>query len=403
VAGAVDGDARACGAHRPRRSGAAAPLTWIAVCAVFAGACGDMLQPQERIASTRPLALRLDVIEASPEPGAASRCEALPFETVRVTPFVVDPAGLVPPARLTAEVEPVWIRCNLAPGAGVFACLADARPLAVSELEDCPPVEVDGVDSGDTGSFGLPAAASPCRLRPVDPAAPEVVVPLDGNYLLGGDLELTLVGHEPGKGTTEACLEALLSETAPIPEGCLYAARRVPIGPDSELIALAESFGIEGVEEVVGAQPEVPQEPDRNPRIVSFTATLAEADGTVVAEDVSVPVGGTLQVEQGQIVQFRVESPESDLQEFYIADNQGNFITDTEAYFGFWFITWGSLLSPTSDDPVSTNEWRASASEFDEDELPPGGRAHLFYTVRDGRQGVAWWWLAIDVLPRAGD
>ena len=37
-----------------------------------------------------------------------------------------------------------------------------------------------------------------------------------------------------------------------------------------------------------------------------------------------------------------------------------------------------------------------------EDEAPPDGRATLFYVLRDGRNGVDWWWISVEVpLPPA--
>jgi hypothetical protein len=51
---------------------------------------------------------------------------------------------------------------------------------------------------------------------------------------------------------------------------------------------------------------------------------------------------------------------------------------------------------------MSRNEWTLEIGQQDEDEAPPDGRATLFYVLRDGRNGVDWWWISVEVpLPPA--
>jgi hypothetical protein len=35
----------------------------------------------------------------------------------------------------------------------------------------------------------------------------------------------------------------------------------------------------------------------------------------------------------------------------------------------------------------------------DETRRPPDGRATLYYVLRDGRLGVDWWWISVEVPP----
>ncbi len=102
----------------------------------------------------------------------------------------------------------------------------------------------------------------------------------------------------------------------------------------------------------------------------------------------------------GETIRIDVESPEEDLQEYAIPVNNGqSYELRKESYDGSWFITWGDLLSGSSNAPNSYNEWAIRRGEQDdiESETPPDNRASLFYVVRDGRQGSAIWWFNIEV------
>lgn len=364
----------------------------VATAACVAGmiGCGMDLPLQERIESIRPLAVRSEVL--GQPPGQPVRLEALPFERVGLVPFIVDDVAPFDPQEIRA-LDPIWIRCTLQPIQGLFGCLSEALPLEPDALETCPEVDPSTLDPS---SDMPPASPSPCRLEVDDPARPEFAVPLDFNLVIGGDLELTMVGHRGDDVDSSTCLERLLAESDDIPEDCLFVTQRVPVGPDFEIIRQAQMLGLVDPD-TFGPLPEEPVEPDAHPRIASFTVQVFDENDVAVTERRPVDRGETLRVQRGHRLAIETEAPEDDLQCYPISDGGNGFIEQCESYRGSWFRTWGELLSPVSDDPLSRNEWTMERGDQDDDELPPGDRATLYYVLRDTRQGVDWWWFDVEV------
>ncbi len=358
-------------------------------------ACAMDLPLQERIASTRPLAMRVDVVDPTADPEAAVRNEALPLETIAITPLLVDPAGVLDDARIEAEVQPVWLACPLQPIEGVFGCLSSRLPLALEDIEACPTVDLASLD---LQSGNVPQVPVPCRIEAGTPARPQLQVPIHPNLLIGGDLEITMIGHVPGESSTEACAEAVLGQADELSASCIVASHRASVGPDSEILALASAFGIEGLGEVDVAAPPEPPAPDTHPRILTFTVAITDENDEVL-QTLEVARGDTVVVAPGQSLQIVTTTDEADLQTYYIAQDNDQFEETREFLNGSWFRTWGELLSPVSDDPMSMNTWTMVPGEQDEREpqRPPDDRATLYYVLRDSRQGVDWWWFSVDV------
>ncbi len=361
------------------------------------GGCGDALPSQQRIITTRILAVRTEVVTPLPllppdDPELGVRTEALPFEQVRVTPFLGDPDGVVDPDVIT----PLWIACELSPGQGLFACLKSAFPTSVDELPDCPVPSLMDLDF-ETGSF--PEYPSPCLLAE-NTGVLDMTVPLSSSALIGGDLELTMVGQgSPDGPTAKECADTLLSGVSDLDDTCIQAVQRLSIGPREQFLALAAGFGLELPPEFgeVPAPEDIP-DGDRNPRITEFTVTVIHPDES---RDALGPVepGGVVQVDPGDTLDIRVNAPESDLQTYLIPINGGadGYEEQTERYRGRWFRTWGTLLSGSSNDPMSRNEWEMTRGDQDESDRPPGDRATLYHVLRDSRQGVTWWWFHVEM------
>lgn len=379
----------------------AATRTGILLGLTLGTACGGDLPISERIASTRVLALRSEVIAPlmPDDPALGTRCEALPFETVRLTPWVVTPEG---PLDLTdrENFDPVWIACNLAPGRGLFACIKDAFPLKLADLETCP---VPSFTDLGGGLEALPEMHGPCILP--DDGSPDglqdFTVPLAGNLLIGGDLEVTMISRSPGSPSTAECAEPFLADESELPNDCIYAVQRVAVGPTERLLALAAMFGVDLPPEL-GEVPDPEDIPDgdRNPRIQDFQVFLIHPD----AEDEELgpqPPGAVIQAAPGDTLKIVTNASETDLQEYLVPINggAGGSETKTEAYDGSWFRTWGSLLANGSDDPMSMDDWTMRRGEQDETEQAPDNRATLYYVLRDGRLGVDWWWISVELPP----
>ncbi len=387
-----------CSRTGPRRFGLLAAVAGT----LLSTACGDMLPPARLIVSTRVLGMKMEVSQALPigDPEDTEqlgiRCEALPFETVELTPLIADPEGVQSPAI----IDPLWIACELPPGQGLFACTQGAIPTDLSALPECPQTTLFDLTPEDLAGGELPEFPSPCIIA--DDGDPdglqEFTVPLTQNVLIGGDIELVMFGHEPNGPSTTECANALLTGETELDNLCIQAVQRLTVGPIERLLELAESFGLD-FPDGLPTSTEIP-DGDRNPRIESFVVELQRPDGA--SESLGeVENGGAISAQEGDIVKITAEAPERYLQEYLVPINGGRdgYETRVEDYSGSWFITWGGLLSGGSNDPVSKNEWTLSRSDDDDVNLPSNNRATLYYVIRDNRQGVDWWSLHVDVTP----
>ncbi|MBK6917798.1 MAG: hypothetical protein IPH07_10395 [Deltaproteobacteria bacterium] len=365
----------------------------VAVGVLGLGGCGDMLPQVERIVSLRPLAMRVEVDEPGMAEDAATMAEAMPLSTATVVPLFVDPDGPLNAARIAAEVEPVWLACNLQPVQGLFGCLSDALPLAVADVPECPPPDLAGFDPS---SGMLPTTPSPCRITADDPARPRYTVPIDASFLLGGDIELTMVGHAPGSGDTALCLAQLLGADDPDP-ACVYATQRLAVGPDGALVQLAQMFGVPA--EALPAVPDPIPDPDRHPRIeqLSLQAFEDASDEAPMIAAAILATGDVIELPWGARIELEAQAREDDLQTYVIPRDDGTFTERDETYDARWFVTWGALLSPTSNDPLAKNTWRLTPDEQDDTEVPPHALATVFYVLRDDRQGVTWTYFQVRV------
>jgi hypothetical protein len=351
-------------------------------------ACADELPQEGLIVTTRVLAIRADVTVSIVDEGdefETTRAQALPFETVHITPFIVSPDGPVDPA----DTDPVWLACELGPGQGLFGCISAAFPTDLDELEACPIPSFEDLQGEEPPPF-----PSPCIIART--GAPDFVVPVAPAVFTGGSFELTMIASTPGGTSTDACAEPFLGGDHELPNDCIYAVQRLTLGPVERLALLAQELGFEfpGVE---APDPEDVPEGDRNPRISAFDVSVLD-DAGEPGEPTAVADGATLMATLLEILRLDVVSPEEDLQTYPISVNNGeSFEERVENYGGRWYRTWGRTLSDFSDDPESYNEWTLSPGSQDETEAPPEGRAWLYYVVRDSRAGVAWHSFAIEV------
>jgi len=378
----------------PKRGRATALALAALSLGLVASGCADPLPSRQRINSIRVLAMKAEVIEPlfpETDPEAAIRCQALPFEKVRLTPFVVDTNGPIDAQTLS----PLYIACNLQASQGLFACLRNSLPTDLASIPECPAPSFGDLDPE---AEAPPEPPSPCVLTANAAAdgTQDLTIPFATALIAGGDVEVSMIGHMEGGPSTEECAELLLSGDSNVPNDCVFAVQRVSVGPIEALLLLAASFGIDLPPELVGdlPAPEDVPESDRNVRIESFTAAVQKPDGELVELGEFAP-GDTITAAPGDVLQFYTQSPESDLQIYPIPVNNGEDTEEkVETYDGSWFVSWGSLLSGSSNDPLSYNEWELVPREDQEEpERPEGDAATLYYVVRDGRQGVDWWWV----------
>ena len=338
--------------------------------------------------------MRVEVLEPTKPPEDPTRTEGLPLETIRIVPFVVGTDIPLSAQDIEAQLEPVWIACNMQPLASVFSCLPARLPLKLSDIPDC---ETADLSTFDPMATGLPSPPNPCRLVDGTPGQPEMQIPLALEFLLGGDLEITMIGHHPGEGDTATCASAILGQESEIPDACILSSTRAAVGPDAELTQLAIMFGLDqGFD--LGPVPDPIPDPDHNPQIVTFTVAVLDADDNVT-EAVELSRGDTLLVKAGDRIEIVTEANEDGLQTYVIPKDTTEFDDKTELYEGAWFRTWGTLLSNTSGEPRSLNTWTMLEGPQDSSAAAPDGRATLYYVLRDDRQGVDWWWFHVEITP----
>jgi hypothetical protein len=357
---------------------------------VSTAGCAQDLPDERLIIAHRTLAIRTAVtMPLVPDPELDAdrpKAQALPFETVEITPFIVNQDGNVDPDSL----DVIWLACELTPGQGLFGCVSASFPTTLAKIPDCEIPDISQLMSEE-----LPELVSPCVIA--REGSPEYVVPLSANVFVGGAIELTMIAGVPGGTSTDECAKQLLADEYDLPNDCLYAVQRLSVGPIELLVQLAAEFGVE-IPGVEVPDPEDVPEPDRNPRITEVRVGVIDAEGMQVGNAQIIGPGDVFSAPLGSTVQIEVDSPEEDLQTFLIPVNNGESYEErSEAYQGDWYRTWGGFLSGSSDDPMSYNQWLLVQGEQDETEMPVDNRARLYYAVRDGRQGVNWFWFEVEV------
>lgn len=358
----------------------------LAMMLLLMSACADDMPTADLVLDERLLAIR---VEAVAEP---DRVEVLPFETVQIRPWIVDPSGPLSTEVIQEQMEPRWLACALPPRvAGLFGCLSSRFPLDPATIPICPVP-----DLGDALG-GLPATnPSPCFLAPAPEVEPRYTVPLDPLFLVGGSVELTLVAHRRGRGSTDRCMAELFAGSDDLlPEECIYATQRIPIGPEAAIVQAASAFGID----LGPAPPE--REPDRHPSITGFSVQAFSGEVALGSPIALTERGQVVTVPLGARLDLSTTAPVEDLQTYFSTGDQGLWIEETEAYDGRWYRTWGELWSPQSNDPRSINRWELVPTTQDVLPEPLLGRATMFYVLRDGRTGVDWWWFDVMVTPTA--
>ncbi len=357
--------------------------------------CSQDLPDERLIIAPRVLSISTNVVfspTSEPDaPGLPPKVQALPFDTVKISPLIVTPEGVVAQEDLAAAHDPIWIACELAPGSGLFGCISKAMPTALGDLPDC--LVPSPLDLSDRG---LPEFPTPCIIA--REGAPEFVVPLTANMLIGGDFEITMIASSKGGTSTDACASPFLNDEHRLPDDCLYGVQRLSLGPREQLAALIEQFGGPSAGLDSGSQSDVPA-PDRAMHIADFTVIRIDPEGEILGQPVFLERGDSIRVGLGETIRIDVSSPKDDLQSYFIPINNGeDFEERTETYDAAWYRTWGSMLSGSSNDPDSYNEWTLLPSGQD-DQLIPDAPIHLYYVVRDGRQGVNEYWFSVEIEP----
>ncbi|MGB1699747.1 MAG: hypothetical protein ACPHRO_07330 [Nannocystaceae bacterium] len=347
--------------------------------------CGDSLPDVALLNTVRPLAARVEVTQPlvpDDDPDAAPRAQALPFETVTITPLLAGPQGIVDADTLA----PLWFACPLSPTQSLYGCISSEFPITMTDIPPCEsPVPIFDLDFSE-----IPEPQGLCQLG--QSGTSSMTVPFDFNILSGGGIELTMIAGAEDGTSTETCAEVLLSGDIDVPDDCVLLLQRVTVGPLERLFALAESFGVTLPEEFGDVELEDIPDFDRHPRITSVGVQPLDEDGNETSGVVTeIPDGGALTATYGDRMRFNAVTPVTELQTFTVESANGEIREETEAYLGAWYRTWGKLQSDSSNDPVSFNDFSLEEGSQDESPLPEDDTVEFIYVVRDGRSGVDWW------------
>ena len=257
-------------------------------------------------------------------------------------------------------------------------CLALAFPLTLAEIPDCP---VQGLEQlmGET----LPESVSPCLIG--RKGTPDYVVPLSAALLddwLGSldltGIELTMIASIAAGTSADECATQILNGSAR-PQGCLHSTTYLDVGPLDSFMQIAADLGLDVPEIEASKVVSDGYGPVRNPRISEFRVT--SIDDEHIAETMILKRGEVIRAPLGARLNIEIE--------FDVAGDLNSF--DSEG----WYRTWGEF-PVYSEYAMGQNEWTIISGDQDEPSTPPGGRAWLYYVVRDGWFGIDWFWFGVE-------
>ena len=337
---------------------------WGAALANLMG-CAPEITPVWKVDGVRDLASQIVVTHRGPlgdplpDDPARPLHEALPFDTVRVTPLLVNTEGPVP----TDDLEFRWVACDR------IVCTE-----ALLEFDELPPCD---------GTLELLGAGQTCAAG----EGPTAEITLGAGEVELGTTALaafvptaTLVGigsvrGEPGAAECQRRLE----ERAPLGE-CFVLHQNVAVGPLSDFLDFIRLQGFtvetEDIPESILLRPR-----NLTPAVEQFSVEgLAETPGPTVVQ-----MGSTLRVTPGTTLTVRYLPSDSDLEPFEVVASDGTALTGSDFLQGRWFATGDH----ESFDPIGRlSEVTLTLSAFEE-------TSFLYFLVRDSAGSVNLGWLRL--------
>jgi hypothetical protein len=280
--------------------------------------------------------------------------EALPLDTIRIEPFVVDRGGPIPASELSVR----WVAC---PTIGCLDAIANADQLPACATGLGP---LSACLAGDAPSILVPLPDFPPDLDDVSLAA------------LAGAPSVALVASRAGDPGADVCARRLRAREPLGP--CMMMLRGIQLGSLGSLVEAAQEAGIEvdlgtSSEELLGIR--------RNfaPLVQRFavSGSSLQADGELPSQStVAVAVGDDLEIEY---------LPSDDDAEHFEFVVDGLRVAFDEVLTGRWWLDRSALEFTPLDLRA---RWTVSGDP---------GLAHVYFVVNDGRGSEAWGWLAFEV------
>ena len=327
-----------------------------------AAACTPTIEPSWLLSGPRELALDVEVVEQGPygapiEAGLRTARDALPLDTLRLRPAVVDADGPLDPDAL----EATWLVC-----AGIGSCLLQGslvdRPACTGE--ELQPPEPCRFFDGGTGRLTL--ADFPRELPAEDSSVFDLV---DGPTV-------SFVASAPDGPGLDRCLARF--DARERLDGCLMMERVLGLGPLGELV---DQLLLLGIDSGIGEEAETLLARPRN-----HNPAIEEIQVEIAGETMRVAAGSTISVPRDQSIVLRVEPTEADLDgyEVTLGDETALLTDDLEAQ---WWLDREVDL----EDPAYGQlwvRWQAGAVT---------GTVRAYVVLRDSRGGEGWGWLDLEI------
>lgn len=329
---------------------------------VLAG-CTPPLEPAWLVTAPRELAIDVEVVVQGPYgdrlvAGSRSARDALPLDTLRLRPALVDADGPIDPDGL----ESAWFMCE-----GIGSCLLQGtlvdRPTCTGEeIQPSEPCRF-----ADEGTARLTIADLPSTL-PADP--PTVFDLVEGPTV-------SFVASGPDGPGLDACLTRF--DARERLDGCLAMERALGLGPLGELVDLLQALGIDpGIGDE--AETLLTRPRNHNPAVERFRVEVGGEEPIVVA------AGGVVSVPRNEAVVVTVETSAEDLDAYEVAVGDETAVLADELDAQWWLDREVEL----DDTPYGQLwvRWRPGAVV---------GTVRTYVVLRDGRGGEAWGWLDLEI------
>lgn len=300
--------------------------------------------------------MRVEVIKQGPygytlDDKAPSVNEALPLDTVRVTPLVAGPDGVA----AVGDMNPHWYLCD---DSGSCLLRADAAALPECEFEFLVPDEacsVPGAGSLDLKLGDFFATDEPDAIFAIN-RAPTV------GFVASTD-------EGPG---TQGCLRGIDERTSL--EGCLWMERTLSLGSLGEVVDGLTALGYD-VEISDSLAPLLGVPRNHNPSVRTLTLSI---DG---GEPTRFEAGATVSIPLGATIDLEYEPDEVDVDR-YTVELDGAPVEVEDRLEGRWFAS-REVASLEQESLLRTAVLRATTPE----------PVTLYFVVRDDRRAEAWGWL----------
>lgn len=319
-----------------------------------ATACTPALDPPWVLARARELGMRVEVVAQGPyglslDDTRPSVNEALPLDTVEITPFVAGPDGEV----AVGDLDPQWYLCR-----EPASCLLLAEPNALPpcDVEFLLPEQTCALSGDDTLTLTLG------DFTPAE--TPEAVFAINSPPSVG-----LVASTDQGPGT-DACLGAIGARESL--EGCLWTERTLSLGSVGEVVESLELLGYE-LELSESLVPLLGVPRNHNPSVQEFQVTV-DGEATMHATGSTVVVPRRAAV----VVQYL---PSDDDIDRYEVEIDGATVQLEDQLGGRWFAS--REVTEFDDRGINSLVWQAERTE----------PVRIHFVVRDDRRAEAWGWL----------